>query len=171
MLGKKEIYCTTGENMLFLITFSTDHYQSDDATDSAASVSMMTIRSIPIPNPTVVGVVLAQLYQIVFGYSDHCLVERTRISHCQRPFVHQGFGTGHTLQFLLCWQDPLPQHDSASKWATPTPLVPRRCPMGSSTPVEYIQLLIPPCSLMVFLPPLNNQLSNEQGKKLKAISY
>src|SRR4030065_2438593 len=115
MLGNKEIYCTTGENMLFLSAFLIDHYQSDDATDSAASVSMMTIRSIPIPNPTVVGVVLAQLYQIVFGYSEHCLVERTRISHCQRPFVHQGFGTGHTLQFLLCWQDPLPQHDSASK--------------------------------------------------------
>jgi hypothetical protein len=35
MLGNKEIYCTTGENMLFLTTFSTVHYQSDDATDSA----------------------------------------------------------------------------------------------------------------------------------------
>ncbi len=77
------------------------------------SASMITIRLIPIPNPTVVGVVLAQLYQIVFGYSDHCLVERIRIPHCQKLLVHQGLGAGHILQSLLCWQDPLPQHDSA----------------------------------------------------------
>jgi hypothetical protein len=43
------------------------------------------------------------------------------------------------------------------------PQVPRRCPIRSSTLEGSIQLLIPPCSLLVFLPPLYNQLSNEQG--------
>ncbi len=51
MLGNKEIYCTTGENMLFLSTFSTDYWESDDATD-AATVSQnhnQTVDSDPMP--------------------------------------------------------------------------------------------------------------------------
>jgi hypothetical protein len=44
----------------------------------------------------------------------------------------------------------------------PTPWVPRRFYIGSSTLGECIQLLLhPPYSFMVFLLPLYNQLSNE----------
>jgi hypothetical protein len=56
---------------------------------------------------------------------------------------------------------------------TPSQAVPCR---AIATERSEAQLLIPPCSLMIFIPPRYNQLSNEQGVKveilfIRSVSY